>query len=69
MAFRGLQAESATQGAAYSAIAKDLHTLVTDPFEAWARGYKVGNFGPLNPCSCLIRRVVGANQSKQGQHY
>jgi hypothetical protein len=41
MAFRGLQAESAAQGAVHQAVAKELHTLVIDPFEHWARGYKV----------------------------
>lgn len=41
MAFRGLQAESAAQGKAHQTIAKELRTLVADPFELWARGYKV----------------------------
>ena len=41
MAFRGLQVESATQGQAHNNIAKDLTTLVADPFEEWASGYKV----------------------------
>ena len=41
MAFRGLQAESANQGEAHKAIAKELHTLVADPFDEWAQGHKV----------------------------
>ncbi|KAG5649730.1 hypothetical protein H0H81_002332 [Sphagnurus paluster] len=39
MAFRGLQAESVAQGQAHKSIAKELETLVADPFEDWARGY------------------------------
>lgn len=41
MAFRGLQAESAAQGQAHNSIAKELTTLVADPFDDWARSYKV----------------------------
>lgn len=41
MAFRGLQAESARQGDAHKAIAKELISLVADPFEDWAEGHKV----------------------------
>nr|GAT46765.1 predicted protein [Mycena chlorophos] len=40
MAFRGLQAESATQGNAHKTIANELETLVVDPFEHWAIAYK-----------------------------
>ncbi|KAJ6518693.1 hypothetical protein C8R45DRAFT_807571 [Mycena sanguinolenta] len=40
MAFRGLQAESGTQGKAHKAIAGELDTLVADPFEQWAVQYK-----------------------------
>ncbi|KAF9525966.1 hypothetical protein CPB83DRAFT_877053 [Crepidotus variabilis] len=40
MAFRGLQAESANQGQVHSNIAKELSTLVADPFDDWARGHK-----------------------------
>ncbi|KAF9485462.1 hypothetical protein BDN70DRAFT_847745 [Pholiota conissans] len=40
MAFRGLQAESAAQGQAHNTIAKELETLVADPFDDWARSYK-----------------------------
>lgn len=41
MAFRGLQAESIAQGEAHKTVAKELHTLVADPFEGWAHGYRV----------------------------
>lgn len=41
MAFRGLQAESTAQGQAHNTIAKELSTLVADPFDDWARSYKV----------------------------
>ncbi len=41
LAFRGLQAESAAQGQAHHTIANELATLVADPFEEWAEGYKV----------------------------
>lgn len=40
MAFRGLQAESAAQGQAHNSIAKELNTLVVDPFDDWAQSYK-----------------------------
>ncbi|KAI0058993.1 hypothetical protein BV25DRAFT_1890544 [Artomyces pyxidatus] len=40
MAFRGLQAETARQGEAHKAIAHELHTLVADPFQEWARGHR-----------------------------
>ncbi|KZP11489.1 hypothetical protein FIBSPDRAFT_1050728 [Athelia psychrophila] len=40
MAFRGLQAESAAQGAAHRTIANELTTLVADPFANWANGYR-----------------------------
>ncbi len=43
MAFRGLQAESAAQGRVHNNIAKELTTLVADPFEDWALGYKVSS--------------------------
>jgi hypothetical protein len=41
MAFRGLQSETARQGDAHVVIAKELHTLVADPFQEWAGGHKV----------------------------
>jgi hypothetical protein len=44
MAFRGLQAESVAQGEAHKSIAKELHTLVADPFQDWAQGYRVNRF-------------------------
>jgi hypothetical protein len=41
LAFRGLQAESVAQGQAHHTVADELATLVADPFEDWAEGYKV----------------------------
>lgn len=41
MTFRGLQAESVAQGQIHRDIAKDLETLVVEPFNVWAQGYKV----------------------------
>jgi hypothetical protein len=41
MAFRGLQAESETQGQVHKDISKDLRALVADPFSEWAHGYEV----------------------------
>jgi hypothetical protein len=41
MAFRGLQQESVAQGQAHNNIAKELTTLVADPFDDWAQSYKV----------------------------
>ena len=56
MAFRGLQVESATQGQAHNNIAKELTTLVADPFEDWASGYKVcghlNSFFPADQNGC-----------------
>jgi hypothetical protein len=49
MAFRGLQAESATQGQAHKAIAGELDSLVADPFELWAVQYKVGSIAAFEP--------------------
>ncbi|KAF9045812.1 hypothetical protein BDZ89DRAFT_979706 [Hymenopellis radicata] len=40
MTFRGLQSESAAQGQTHKNIAKELGTLVVDPFDDWAEGYK-----------------------------
>ncbi|KAK0497208.1 hypothetical protein EDD18DRAFT_1161108 [Armillaria luteobubalina] len=40
MTFRGLQDESAAQGQAHKSIAKELETLVVDPFDEWAQGFK-----------------------------
>jgi len=41
LAFRGLQAESVAQGQAHRSIARELTTLVADPFEEWSEDYKV----------------------------
>ena len=68
MAFRGLQAESAAQGAVHLAIAKELHALVADPFEEWARGYKVCNLTPVRVYLFLIRRATGAPQAEKNNH-
>jgi hypothetical protein len=43
MAFRGIQAETSQQGGAHKSIARELHHLVADPFEGWAKGYHVGH--------------------------
>ncbi|EIW58644.1 uncharacterized protein TRAVEDRAFT_29154 [Trametes versicolor FP-101664 SS1] len=40
MAFRGLRAEAATEGALHESVAKELQTAVAEPFEKWAEGYK-----------------------------
>ena len=40
MAFRGLQAESIAQGEVHKNIARDLESMVADPFEAWADGHR-----------------------------
>ncbi|KZT59900.1 hypothetical protein CALCODRAFT_466345 [Calocera cornea HHB12733] len=39
MAFRGLQRESVLQGEVHGAVAKDLETIVLDPFAEWAQGH------------------------------
>ena len=41
MAFRGLQAESVAQGDVHRNTAKELQTLVADPFNEWANDHKV----------------------------
>lgn len=41
LAFRGLQSETAAQGQIHKTIAHELDTLVADPFDSWAQGYKV----------------------------
>ena len=51
MAFRGLQAESASQGNAHRSIAKELSDLVAGPFQEWAAGHKVSKL------ACLQRVV------------
>ncbi|KAF5361761.1 hypothetical protein D9756_002513 [Leucocoprinus leucothites] len=40
LAFRGLQAEAGAQGQAHRTVANELATLVADPFEEWAEGFK-----------------------------
>jgi hypothetical protein len=40
MAFRGLQAESVSQGQVHASVAKELDNLVADPFEEWAYGFR-----------------------------
>ncbi|KAK7060891.1 Rho-GTPase-activating protein 8 [Paramarasmius palmivorus] len=40
MTFQGLKAESASQGQIHRSIAKELETLVADPFAEWAVGYR-----------------------------
>ena len=50
MAFRGLQAESINQGQAHNSIAKELTTLVADPFDHWAQAYKVNIY--LSSLTC-----------------
>ncbi|KAL4063091.1 hypothetical protein J3A83DRAFT_4297301 [Scleroderma citrinum] len=40
MAFRGLQDESLAQGKIHRDIARDLQTLVAEPFDDWAEKYK-----------------------------
>ncbi|PFH51886.1 hypothetical protein AMATHDRAFT_58092 [Amanita thiersii Skay4041] len=40
MAFRGLQTESVAQGKVHDVAAKELTSLVVDPFSQWAQGYK-----------------------------
>ncbi|RXW11827.1 hypothetical protein EST38_g14029, partial [Candolleomyces aberdarensis] len=40
LAFRGLQSETAAQGQVHKNIANELESLVADPFDHWAQGYK-----------------------------
>lgn len=59
MAFRGLQAESVSQGQVHNSIAKELTTLVADPFDHWAQGYKVCFYPSSLTCphEFYLRRV------------
>lgn len=41
MAFKGMREETAAQGALHELVAKELQTLVAEPFEKWAQGHKV----------------------------
>lgn len=62
MAFRGLQAESAVQGEAHKAIAKELQTLVWEPFEEWAHGHKV--------CySCVVVEELSVTDFRSGTNH
>lgn len=63
MAFRGLQAESAAQGQAHKSIAKELNTLVADPFEDWAQGYRV-KLGYLSKLA-FAERSSNRNESRK----
>lgn len=63
MTFRGLQAESVKQGQAHNSIAKELTTLVADPFDQWAQAYKV-NIIYLH-LQVLILSITGASKSDQ----
>lgn len=63
MTFRGLQAESVNQGQAHNSIAKELTTLVVDPFDYWAQAYKVKIY--LSSLHVLIRSITGASKSDQ----
>ena len=58
MTFRGLQAESASQGQAHNSIAKELTTLVADPFDHWAQAYKVCFYLPwlIYPLSWVLQQ-------------
>ncbi|KAF5351573.1 hypothetical protein D9758_007222 [Tetrapyrgos nigripes] len=40
MTFRGLHAEAASQAQAHLNVAKELESLVVDPFDQWAQSYK-----------------------------
>lgn len=55
MTFRGLQNESASQGQVHKNIAKELETLVVDPFDSWAQSYKVCMIAAISalPCSSI----------------
>jgi len=63
MTFRGLQEESKAQGQAHSSIAKELTTLVADPFDGWARGYKVRSDAPS--MSLCLTPHTGEIEAKQ----
>ena len=62
MAFRGLQAETAQQGGVHQAIARELHQLVADPFEKWAKDYHVGHIkfhlSPYRHLMAFYRRGI-----------
>ena len=67
MAIRGIQAETAQQGAAHKSIAHELQHLVADPFERWAGGYSVRR-GDYHTFTCpsthsLSQERLQANKS------
>lgn len=66
LAFRGLQAESATQGQAHHTIADELATLVADPFEHWAESYKVFISCPLT--HTLLLTYISESHSPKQSH-
>lgn len=63
MAFRGLQAESTAQGQVHKNIAKELETLVADPFDDWAQAYKVCVI--LSPRDLSNGSFTGTSQAEQ----
>jgi hypothetical protein len=64
MAFRGLQAETAQQGGAHKAIARELQQLVADPFEKWAITYHVRHNDSHAPSYsyCLLQERLQASR-------
>lgn len=65
MTFRGLQAESVNQGQAHNSIAKELTTLVADPFDHWAQAFKVCFRLCALALHALIRFITGPFSSDQ----
>ena len=68
MAFRGMQVESEAQGRAHESVAKDLHTLVADPFQRWAHGHKV-RLDRSHSGYCLLTRIVTAGEIETNQDH
>jgi hypothetical protein len=64
MAFRGLQEESKAQGRVHIDISKDLQALVADPFNDWAKGYKVDTQGSYFSFLILIHLQERLSSSK-----
>jgi len=60
MAFRGLQDESLAQGKVHREIARELQTLVAEPFDEWAEKYKVQCDDDVYP-GC---RLMATNQER-----
>ena len=74
MAFRGLQAESASQAQIHMSISKELETLVADPFEQWARAYSVSHISlprvhPLPPVFRNASKPTGPLSSTPGSKH